>query len=133
MSDSIESDIRFRSLVQYLSTSAFLQLGKMANPATGEIDRNMEGARFFIDMLDSLAEKTKGGLSVEEDGELQAALNSLRLNYVDELKKDEAAAGEAAASANGDDGATGEADAAASTAGAVEAGQETEDGRTAGE
>ncbi|MCP4545994.1 MAG: DUF1844 domain-containing protein [bacterium] len=91
MAGTIESDIRFRGLVQYLSTSAFFQLGKMANPVTGEIERNLEGAKFFIDMLDSLELKTRGALSEEEMKELEGALTSLRLNYIDEVKKDQEA------------------------------------------
>ncbi len=43
---------------------------------------NLELARHTIDMLDVLAEKTKGNLSMEEDRLLQNTLTELRFRYV---------------------------------------------------
>jgi hypothetical protein len=91
MSDQIESDVMFRGLVQYLSSTAMFQLGKFANPVSGQVEKNLEGAKIFIDMLESVEAKTKGSLSDEEEKELQGALTSLRLNYIDEVKKEQEA------------------------------------------
>lgn len=63
-------------------------LGKLKNPATGNIERDLEQARQSIDMLEMLRSKTEGRLSDSERRMLDGALTELRLNYIDELKKD---------------------------------------------
>ena len=63
-------------------------MGKMKNPVTDKIERNMEQARQSIDMLDMIKEKTKGNLSSEMARLIDNSLSELRLNYVDELNKD---------------------------------------------
>jgi hypothetical protein len=63
-------------------------MGKMKNPVTDKIERNMEQAQQSIDMLDMIKEKTKGNLSSEMARLIDNSLSELRLNYVDELNKD---------------------------------------------
>lgn len=78
---------------------AWMSLGKMANPMTGEVERNLDTARELIDMLAELETRTEGNRSQEESQALQGALTELRLNYMEEMKKPEApAATEAEAS-----------------------------------
>ena len=83
------ADFHFLSLIAAHQQAGLQQLGKIANPMTGKIERNLEGARYAIEVLESLEKKTKGNLSEEEDRVLQEALTMLRLNYVDEARKDD--------------------------------------------
>jgi len=77
----------FINVVMMFHTLAWQQLGKIKNPVTNKVERNLEGARNFIDTLDMLREKTKGNLGHEEERFLNEILKELRLNYVEELKR----------------------------------------------
>ena len=79
----------FGSLVLMFQTAAMQQLGKMKNPVTDAIERNLEQAQLSIDMLDMLSVKMKGNLNSEESKSLSNVLKELKLNYVDELSKDQ--------------------------------------------
>ncbi len=106
-----ERDIQFLSLIFSLQAAALQQLGKLVHPMSGEVERDLAAARQSIDLLECLARKTQGNLSREEARALQDMLTTLRLNYVDELKKGEPAAdpgADEAAPAEGDERASGE-------------------------
>lgn len=87
----------FQLLIVQLAQGAWVALGKVPNPISGKIERNLEAARLTIDMLDSVEVRTRGNLSEDEKAVLDRSLRDLRLNYVDEQKK-EAASGEKTAS-----------------------------------
>ena len=87
MTDTITSGQLFMGLVYSLTQSAFISLGKLPDPMTGNIDRNLPQASQTIDLLAALQEKTKGNLEEEEEKFLKRTISDLRLNYVDELNK----------------------------------------------
>lgn len=82
----------FLNLVIMFQTAAMQQMGKLKNPMSDKIERDMEQARMSIDMLDMLAEKTKGNLSEDENKFLTSLIDELKLNYIDEVNKDKKAA-----------------------------------------
>jgi hypothetical protein len=90
----------FSQLVAMLHFAAMQQMGKIKNPMTEAIERNLEGARHTIDTIDMLQARTRGNLSPEEDQFLRHMLQELKLNYVDEVAKGDTP------SANGDASAT---------------------------
>lgn len=75
-------DADFRGLVGMLVSQAISGLGAMADQKTGRVVIDLEGSRFFIDLLGVLEEKTKGNLSDEEAGELTEVLGELQNRYV---------------------------------------------------
>ena len=79
----------FLGLVQSIAAAGMAQLGKMANPMTGKIERNLEHAQSSIAMLEMLKAKTKGNLDKDENTVLDAVLTNLRLNFVEEAKKNQ--------------------------------------------
>jgi predicted nucleic acid-binding protein len=81
---------RFLALVSMFSDSTMQHLGKIANPLTGKIERNLQTAKATIDILMMLKEKTKGNLSEREEKFLSNTISTLQLNYVEEVKADEA-------------------------------------------
>jgi hypothetical protein len=87
----------FFNLVMIFQSEAMRQMGKIKNPVTDKIERDMEHAQFSIDMLDMLAARTKGNLAKEEEDFLNHVIRELKLNYVDEVNKDKQAAQAAAA------------------------------------
>jgi CheY-specific phosphatase CheX len=89
MAEEPKLNMYFMSLVLSLSQAAMQQMGKITNPLTGKIERNLEQAKVTIDMLEMLKEKTKGNLVKEEERLISDTLATLQLNYVDEVKKEE--------------------------------------------
>ena len=83
-------EAQFMQLIMSLQSSAWMMLGKVMNPLTGKIEKNLDGAKTSIDTLMMLKEKTKGNLSKTEEDFLSNALQQLQLNYIDESKKHEA-------------------------------------------
>ncbi|RKZ34095.1 DUF1844 domain-containing protein [bacterium] len=72
----------FIKLLLMLRAGALQQLGLVENPITGEKEIKLELARETIDMLDLLAEKTRGNLSEIEDEVLNNLMTELHLTYV---------------------------------------------------
>ncbi len=86
-----QNELLFMQLVMMFQGMALQNLGKVMNPVTNQIERNLEQAKNMIDILGMLDEKTKGNLNDNEQKLMEHVLFELRMNYVDELKKDEAA------------------------------------------
>lgn len=84
----LKIDPLFMQLVISLQAGAMQQMGKVASPLTGKVERDLDMAKHSIDMLAMIDEKTKGNLGEEEQKLLSHLLYELRLNYVDELKKE---------------------------------------------
>ena len=73
----------FAHMVMQQSGMAMMLLGKTAHPETGEIHRDLEAAKLFIDVLEMLEYKTKGNLAQEETALLRQTLMSLRMAFVE--------------------------------------------------
>lgn len=80
-------DQLFLQLLYLMHHTAMQELGKVANPVSGELERNLDKAKQAIDMLEMLKEKTKGNLSKELDKTQEMMLSELHLNYIDETNK----------------------------------------------
>jgi len=79
----------FTVFLNSLILQAMIYLGKLENPVTGKPEVNLEQARFMIDTLGILKEKTKGNLAEGEGKLLEEALFSLRMLYVEADKSKE--------------------------------------------
>jgi hypothetical protein len=79
----------FLSVIYSFHAAAMQQMGKVANPLTGEIERNLGTARGAIDTLMVLQKRTAGNLTELEDKTLKMLIQELQLNYVDEAKRGE--------------------------------------------
>jgi len=78
----------FVALIYSLQMQSMMNLGKLKNPATDTIEKNLEGAQVSIDMLEMLSEKTKNNITDEISRVLQTIISDLRLNYVEESQKE---------------------------------------------
>ncbi len=90
MPDQPDVDIQFYQLVLSLQSAAMQQMGKIANPMTNQIERDLTMAKHTIDMLEMIQRKTAGNLNPDEKRMVEHLLYELRLNFVDELAKDKA-------------------------------------------
>ena len=72
----------FITLVSSLTSQAWIQLGKMKNPVSDKIEKNLEAASMSIDMLTMIQDKTKNNLDEYESKLLEQSLNDLRMNFV---------------------------------------------------
>ncbi len=83
--------VLFAQLVMTFQAAAWQQMGKIKNPLTDKIERNLDQARYSIDILEMLRNKTKGNLSEEETRFLNHVISELQLNFVDEVTKEQKA------------------------------------------
>ena len=81
--DFAQPDASFSSLVLTLSSSAWVSLGKIADPISGETKQDTKAAKFSIDILLMLRDKTRGNLSDDEHKLLEAVVHDLQANYAE--------------------------------------------------
>ena len=72
----------FAALVSMLTTQALFALGLLHVKGQEKREPDLELAKYNIDMLETLEEKTKGNLTKEEEAVLSNTLNELRMGYV---------------------------------------------------
>ena len=93
------NEFLFMQVVLMFQGAAWQHMGKVMNPATNKVERDLAQAKNTIDIIGMLQAKTKGNLSDNEQKFLEHALYELRMNYIDEADKgpDEAEAADAEA------------------------------------
>ena len=74
----------FSTFILSLNQSAFVHLGIVDDPASGQKNKQLALAKQTIDLLGMLEEKTKGNLTADESGMLKNILYDLRIIYVRE-------------------------------------------------
>jgi hypothetical protein len=74
--------LSFTSFIMSLSTSALIYLGQVPDPISGEKNTDLLGARQTIDLISLIKEKTKGNLTPDEEGFIEAVLYDLRMLFV---------------------------------------------------
>ncbi len=80
----------FYSLVNFFALIALQHLGLVKNPITDKVEKNLELAKYTIDTLDLIKEKTKGNLTEDEERFLDNIIADLKMNYV-RIKNEESA------------------------------------------
>ena len=73
----------FTTHIMQLATQALILLGEIENPATNEKIENLPEAKFVIDTLHMLEEKTASNLDESEQQILGSLLYDLRMKFVD--------------------------------------------------
>jgi hypothetical protein len=72
----------FAALISMLTTQAFFAMGLLQVKGEEKREPDLELAKYNIDMLETVEEKTKGNLNEEEKKVLDKTLNQLRMAYV---------------------------------------------------
>lgn len=84
-------EINFINYVSSLAFQALIFLGELPNPLDdSKIEKNLPQAKFLIDTLIMIREKTKGNLTAEEDNLISATIYELQMKFVELLKKENA-------------------------------------------
>ena len=66
-----------------LGTQAMVALGMAPNPVTEKTEQDLASAKYSIDLLEMLREKTEGNRTDEETKVLMNLLFELRMRYVE--------------------------------------------------
>ena len=77
-----EHEALFKGFVSLITGMTMQQLGKVTNPSTGKVERNLDVARAWIETLKMMKVKTKGNLSDEESRFLDTNIANLQTKYI---------------------------------------------------
>lgn len=79
----------FNFFITTLALQASISLGQAPNPTSNQKEEDLTQAKFLIDTLGMLKEKTKGNLTPEETTFLENLLYELRMVYISKTTKGE--------------------------------------------
>ena len=79
-------EANFMTLVISFAFPTQIALGLIPDPMTQQMMKELTQAKYHIDLLSVLREKTKGNLTKEEDQAFEQILFDLRMAYVDASK-----------------------------------------------
>ncbi len=80
----------FLQFASGLAAQTLMHLGMLENPMTNTTDIDLPNAKYSVDLLILLKEKTKGNLTVEESTYLNAAIDDLKIRYAQVAERSEA-------------------------------------------
>ena len=75
-------EARFALFISGLGMETLIALGEMPHPTTRKQTVNLPHAKYLVDLLGILEEKTKGNVSVDEERLLKDTLYQLRMRYL---------------------------------------------------
>ncbi|MBN1869900.1 MAG: DUF1844 domain-containing protein [Candidatus Omnitrophica bacterium] len=84
-----EIEVNFLNYITSLGFQAMIFMGEIPNPVTDEREKNMTQAKFLIDTLAMLKEKTAGNLNDQERDLLENSIYELQMRYVQLVEKEE--------------------------------------------
>ncbi|MCR4337488.1 MAG: DUF1844 domain-containing protein [Candidatus Omnitrophica bacterium] len=79
----------FLHYISSLALQAMIFLGEIPNPMSNKVEINLPQARLLIETLIILRTKTKGNLTKEEEGFLNASVYELQMKFVEMAKKEQ--------------------------------------------
>ena len=75
-------EANFSTLVLSIGSSAAMALGLAPNPSNGKVEKDLNLARFNIDLLRMLRDKTKGNLNADEQKFIESIVTDLQMKFV---------------------------------------------------
>ena len=85
---SEEFEINFLNYITSLGFQAMIFMGEIPNPASNKVEKNLTQAKFLIDTLAMLKEKTTGNLDDQENQLLENSVYELQMKYVQIAQSD---------------------------------------------
>jgi hypothetical protein len=85
-----EPQLDFFNYIASLGFQAMIFLGEVPNPITNTEEKNLKQAKFLIDTLVLIREKTVGNLSKEEGELLNGSIYELQRRFVEAAQKEQA-------------------------------------------
>lgn len=80
-----EGEGAFAQLVLSLHSAAWISLGKVSNPLTGKMEKDLAATRQTIKVLEMLKEKTLGNLGEDESRLIAGCISTLQMGYFEEV------------------------------------------------
>jgi len=84
--EALPEEPDFAFFVSTLAMQAAIALGDLENPMTNKKETELRQAKFFIDTLSMIKEKTHGNLSLEEDNYLDSIIYELKMRFVQKIQ-----------------------------------------------
>jgi hypothetical protein len=78
---------RLLMCIDILNQGAWISLGLVSDPATGQVERDIVRAKTAIDSVAFLAEKVEGDLDEQTRRDLKNLVRDLQLNYVQQMSR----------------------------------------------
>jgi hypothetical protein len=75
-------EVNFLNYVTSLGFQAMIFMGEVPNPVTNKVEKHLIQAKFLIDTLGMLKEKTAGNLTDQESELLENSVYELQMRYV---------------------------------------------------
>ncbi len=75
-------EANFKTFVASLAAQALMSLGQIEHPETGQRYLDLDQARYTIDTLAMLREKTRGNLAADETQHMESILSELQMIFV---------------------------------------------------
>lgn len=75
-------EANFSTLVLSIGSSAAMALGLAPNPMTNKLEKDLSLARFNIDLLRMLRDKTRGNLNADEQKFIESIVTDLQMKFV---------------------------------------------------
>ncbi|MCB0392756.1 MAG: DUF1844 domain-containing protein [Bdellovibrionales bacterium] len=82
MGQEQQLEANFSTLILSIASSAAMSMGLAPNPATNKTEKDVNMARFNIDLLVLLKDKTKNNLNKEEDEFLSSVISDLQMKFL---------------------------------------------------
>ena len=80
--------IDFTTLIMSFASASLVTMGRVPDPATGSVHKDLVIAKQNIDIISLLHEKTKGNLNADEERLMQQVLYELRMSFVEAMKEE---------------------------------------------
>lgn len=77
----------FYSLIYSFQMQTWMSLGKIKNPVTDKVEKDLNAAQMTIDIIEMIKEKTKNNLNENENKFIEQVLSDLKLNFVHESSR----------------------------------------------
>lgn len=81
-----DQEMQFIGFISMMANTALYQMGKVAHPVSGKIEKDLPSAQMTIELLKLLDAKTKGNLTENEQKVMREYLTFLQMNYVEEIE-----------------------------------------------
>lgn len=81
-----EAEADFNIFITSLGMQAMIFMGEMENPITNETKVELPRAKYLIETISMIKDKTKGNLTTEENKLIDDMLYTLRLKYAEKAK-----------------------------------------------
>lgn len=81
--EQIPGQVNFQIFTSTLAMQAYIALGELEDPVSRQKKVHLPQAKYMIDIITLLRDKTKGNLTADEDKMVSQLLYDLQLKYVE--------------------------------------------------